>query len=148
MACAHGIDVKPFHDLDILDHTVQCDDIATVGIHLVAVGTFDIHGLAIDEELTVLDLYLTEADFLRDDLYNVTFTVFHDGFEGEEIRCLCCPTLHIAHHETSCTFRLATEVSGLLGYDRAIGIEQSVLHNGAAFDPSIDEQLAVFIVIL
>ena len=145
---AHGVDVEPLHDLDILKHALRCDNITTIRVHLVAVGTFDIYGLAIDEKLTVLDLYLAEAHLLRNDLHDVALTVFYKGLKGEEIRRLCRPLLHIAHHEACCALRAATEIGGLLGYDSAVGIEQTELYDGVAFDPSIDEQLTVLIIVL
>ena len=36
----HGVDVQLLHDLDVLNHAVHRDDVATVGIELVAVGTY------------------------------------------------------------------------------------------------------------
>ena len=40
VAGAHGIDVQLLHDLDVLDHALYRDDITTVGIELMTVGTF------------------------------------------------------------------------------------------------------------
>ena len=148
VAGAHGVDVEPFHDLDVLDHALRRDDVAAVGIHLVAVGTFDVHGLAVDEELGVLDLYLAEAYLLWDDLYDVAFAVFHDSLQGEEIGSLSRPFLHVAHHEAGCALRASAEVGCLPGYNAAVGIEQTELHDGVAFDPGVDEQLAVLVVVL
>ena len=77
----HRIDVQPFHDLDILNHAVEGDDISSVGIHFVAVSTLDEHGLSIDEQLTVFDFHLAETDFLRDDLHDIAAAVFDGGKE-------------------------------------------------------------------
>ena len=81
VAGTHCIDVQAFHDLNILDHAVERDDISAVGIHFVAVSTFDEHGLSVDEELTVLDFYLAESHFLRDDLHDIAAAVFDGGEE-------------------------------------------------------------------
>ena len=40
VAGAHGIDVQLLHDFDVLDHALYRDDITTVGIELMTVGTF------------------------------------------------------------------------------------------------------------
>ena len=61
VAGAHGIDVQLLHNLDVLDHALHRDDIATVGVEFVAVGTFYQDGLTVDEQLGILDLDVTEA---------------------------------------------------------------------------------------
>ena len=40
VAGAYGIDIQILHDLDVLNHALHGDDIATVGIELMTVGTF------------------------------------------------------------------------------------------------------------
>lgn len=110
MTRAHGIDVETFHDLDILQHALQGHHITTIGIHLVAVGTLDEHRLAVDEQLLVFDLHLAEAHLLWNDLHDVTLAVLHRGDERIEIRCLCRPLLHVAHHEAGCSLGATVEV--------------------------------------
>ena len=75
MAGAHGIDVKLLHDADILNHALYADDVAAIGVELMTVGTLDENRLAIDEQLSPLDLYMAEAHFLAHDFQNF-FTLF------------------------------------------------------------------------
>ena len=51
------------------------------------VGTFDIDRLSVDQQLGVLDLYLTETHLLGNDLITITH------HEGIEIGCLCRPLM-------------------------------------------------------
>lgn len=46
---------------DVLDHPFAAHHIAADGIHLVAVGALDQHGLPVHEQLCVPDLHGTEA---------------------------------------------------------------------------------------
>ena len=68
VAGAHGVDVQLLHDLDVLNHTLHGDDIAAVGIQLVAVGTLDENGLTVDQQLATLDFHLADADALANRL--------------------------------------------------------------------------------
>ena len=91
----NGIDIKTFHDLDILKHAFTGDDIAAVRIHLMTVGTLDIYRFAVNQQLGILDLHLTEAHLLSDHLTAVS------DCQRIEIRCLCCPlagVLHLQRH--------------------------------------------------
>ena len=61
VAGTHGVEVELLHDLDVLDHALPREYIATVGIQLVAVSTFEEYWLAIHQDLRVLQLDLAEA---------------------------------------------------------------------------------------
>ena len=71
VAGAYGIDVQALHNLDILNHALTRNNIATVGIEFVAVGTLDEHGLAVHQQLGILNLHAAEAHLLRDDLHGL-----------------------------------------------------------------------------
>ena len=62
MAGADGVDVVLLHHEDVLDHALDRDGLAAIGIDLVAVHAFDQDALAVDEQVAVLDLDLAEAD--------------------------------------------------------------------------------------
>ena len=47
VACAHGVEIVLLEDADVLDHPLFRDDISAVGVHFVAVGAFDKHGLSV-----------------------------------------------------------------------------------------------------
>ena len=47
VARAHGVEIVLLEDADVLDHPLFRDDIPAVGVHFVAVGAFDKHGLSV-----------------------------------------------------------------------------------------------------
>ena len=51
MTGANSVDVKTFHNLDILYHTLTCNEITTIWIHFVSVGTLEENGLSVDKYL-------------------------------------------------------------------------------------------------
>ena len=71
VAGAHGIDVELLHDTDILDHTLDANDIAPIGIEFVTVGTLDEDRLAIDEQLASTDLYVAEPHLLTHEFHHL-----------------------------------------------------------------------------
>ena len=76
VACAHGVEVKLFHQLDILKHALLAHHISAVGVELVAVGALYQHGLAVDEQLAVLYLHAAEAHIYR---YHLSLFPFGEG---------------------------------------------------------------------
>ena len=48
MARSNGIDVELLHDFNVLNHALGGHHIATIGIHLMSIGTLDEHRLAIN----------------------------------------------------------------------------------------------------
>ena len=82
MACSDGIDVQTFHDFDVLYHAFCAHNIASVGVHLMAVSSFDEDRLAVDQQLWILDFNLAEAHFLCDDLLYLALLVFHRSHKG------------------------------------------------------------------
>ncbi len=145
---AHCIDIQTLHNLNILYHAVDRDDISAVGIHLVAVCTLDEHRLSIDEKLAVLDFHLAEARFLRDDLHDIAPTVFNGGEERIQIRSLSRPFFHIGEHEAHCALLAFCELTGGLGDNEMILVEQLEVYCWATFDADTYEQHTVVIVIL
>ena len=71
VAGTYGVDVQALHDLDVLNHALAAHHVATVGIQLVAVGTLEEYGLAVHQQLGILDLHAAEAHLLRDDLHGL-----------------------------------------------------------------------------
>ena len=85
VAGTHRIEVELLHDLDVLLHTGAGDYVTSVRIQLVAVGALDEDGLAVDEQLGVLDLDLAETDVHGDRLAR------GGRLEGIEVRGLGRP---------------------------------------------------------
>ena len=61
-----------------------------------AVGTLYEHGLSVDEQLGVLDLYLAEAH-LHGHRLHVLVVLLHRCHEGVEVWCFRCPLLRVLH---------------------------------------------------
>jgi len=86
VARTYSIHVQLLHHLDVFNHTLHADDVAVVGIELVAVGALDEDGLSVDEHLTVLDFNAAETDGLRDDFDDVALLVLEGDGECVEVR--------------------------------------------------------------
>ena len=95
----HGVHVQLLHNLDVLNHAFHADDVAVVGIQLVAVGALDEDGLAVDEHLSALDLDASESHTLADGFDDVAFLVLQGEGEGVEVRYLCAPYLDAGNGE-------------------------------------------------
>ena len=65
---ANSVHVQLLHHLNVLNHTVHTYHITTIRIQFVAVHTLDEDGLAIHEQLLILDFHFAETDALRDAL--------------------------------------------------------------------------------
>ena len=93
VAGAHGIQVELLHHLNILNHAFARNDVTTVRIHLVAVGSLEENGLAVDKYLTSFQLYLSEAH-----LYGNHFTAaLQSGTQGIQVRRFRRPLMRILH---------------------------------------------------
>ena len=53
MAGTHGVDVHLLHLLDVLEHALTTDDVTSVGVHFVAIDTFDEDRFAVDQKLSI-----------------------------------------------------------------------------------------------
>ena len=53
MAGTYGVDVHLLHLLDVLQHALTTDDVASVGIHLMTIHTLDEDGFAVDHKLGI-----------------------------------------------------------------------------------------------
>ena len=51
MTRSDGIDVQTFHDFDVLYHAFGAHNVASIGVHLVAVGSFDEYRLTVNQQL-------------------------------------------------------------------------------------------------
>ena len=91
MAGAHGVDVVLLHHQDVLDHALDRDRLAAVGIDLVAVDALEEDALAVDEQVAVPDLDLAEADVDRDDLQDRSARVLEREEQLVEVRRLGRP---------------------------------------------------------
>ena len=97
VTCAHGIDVQPLHQLDILKHSLTCNNIATVWVHLMTVDSLEENRLTIDQHLRVFDFNLAETNFERDCFNSLTrLGIFNIHIEIIKIRSLCCPLLWVS----------------------------------------------------
>jgi len=65
---AHGVDVELLHQLHVPLHQLPGDRASACVIVLVPVDPGDQHGLAVDEQLTVANLDVPEAERRRDGL--------------------------------------------------------------------------------
>ena len=146
VACAHGIDVEPLHQLDILYHALAAHIVAPVGVHLVAVGSLEEYRLAVDEHLRVLDFYLPESHLLRNHLHH-TVTLLDSSHESEEIGSLSRPPLHIAHREANIAEAVFLKVGRSLGHRHAIGVEQLQVHHRASLHVHLHLQRTVLVAI-
>ena len=141
---AHGIDIETLHQLNILKHTLTGYDIAAIGIHLMTVGTFYIYSLAVDQQLRVLDLHLTEAHLLTCDLTTIRY------HQGIEVRGLCRPflgTLHMERHAALSGLCSLPYADCLRSDFPARGIEESEMCVRLTDSPYPDGKGTVLIVI-
>ena len=68
----NGVDIQILHNLDILNHALNGNNVSTIGIEFMTVGTLDKDRLTVDQQLTALDLYVTETHLLTDSLQQLT----------------------------------------------------------------------------
>ena len=93
VAGAYGVHVQLLHNLDVLNHAFYADDVAAVGVELVAVGTLDEDGLAVDQKLAAFNLDVAEAYALRGGFDDVAFLVLEGQGEGVEVGDFSAPSL-------------------------------------------------------
>ena len=99
MASAYSIHIELLHDADVLYHAVDADNVAAVGIKLMAVSTLDQDGLTIDKYLSALNLYVAEADALAYGLNDVAALVLEGEGGGVEVGQFSTPGLSVGHGE-------------------------------------------------
>ena len=128
VAGAHGVDIEPLHDLDVLQHTFARDDVASIGIHLVPVGTLDEHGLSVDKQLLVFDLHLAESHALRDGSHHVASLVLHGCHKGVEIGSLGGPCFHVLDIEAHFNLLVAFERGLRFSYSNAVLVVERIFH--------------------
>ena len=64
----YGIDVQLLHNLDVLNHAVHTYDVTTIRIQFVTVGTLNQDSLAVNQQLSALNLNVAETNLLLDHL--------------------------------------------------------------------------------
>ena len=137
VAGADGVDVELLHQPDVLNHAVDADHVAAVGVELVAVGALDEHGLAVDQQLRVADLDLAESDIYRDDFDNPP-AVGEGGREGVEIGRLGRPLERVADVEHG-----DGRLGDSLGHDTAGSVGQLEVYGAAALGLEADGERGV-----
>ena len=143
---AHGIDVELLHNLDVLYHPLTTHDVATVWIHLVSVGAFDINRLPINQQLTVPNLHFPEPHLLRNHLYHLS-ALLHCGDEGEQIGCLGGPWFHVLDVESHVTVTLSLEVHAVLAHGDAVSVQQVEVYRGTSLHVQVYRQHSVLVVV-
>ena len=126
VAGTHGIDVQFLHDADILQHPLAADDIAAVGVHLMAVGTLDEDGLAVEQDLCILDFYVAEAHALAYAL-DYALGIGQGDAEGVEVGGLGCPGLHVVYVRGEGSLGGGQFLTLLPNYG-ALGVRQGKFH--------------------
>ena len=98
VAGSHGVDVEPLHNLQILYHPLPAHHIASVGIHLMPVGTLYIDGLTVHEQLSVAYLHAAESHPLPHHLDGgIRCLVVDFCHKGVQIGSLGSPFLYERH---------------------------------------------------
>ena len=143
---AHGIDVELLHNLDVLYHPFTAHDVATVWIHLVSVGSFDINRLPIDQQLTVLNLHFPEPHLLRNHLNDLS-ALLHCGDKGEEIGCLGGPWFHVLDVESHVAVALPLEFHAVLAHGDAVSVQQVEVYRGTSLHVQVYRQHTVLVVV-
>ncbi len=96
VACAHGVDVVLFHQADIAHYSGGVHDVAVGGVMFVQVDAVHFDGLSVDEELSVFDFHLAEAD-----VGDGSFTVAERDNKAVEVGGLGAPGLHFSYGSAS-----------------------------------------------
>ena len=96
MTSTYGIDIELLHNPDILQHTLPRNNITSVRIHFVPVGSLEQDWLSVYQYLGVFQFDLAETDFHRNNLSRVT-AVFQSGDQCVENRSFGSPFLRIAY---------------------------------------------------
>ena len=92
MCRADGIDVCAFHESEVLKHALFAHHVCRVGVVFYPVDTAEAHGFAVDKELSVVYLHLSEAYFLFYLLYRCAGGIVQREAEGVEDWRLGCPS--------------------------------------------------------
>ena len=97
VAGTHGIEIKVFHQTDVLLHTLAGHNIARQRVEFVAIDTLNKNRLSVEEQLRTYDLHMTEADILPHDLDRLTRGSSVREVERIEVRLLCRPGLYAGY---------------------------------------------------
>ena len=130
VASAHSIDVQLFHPLHILLHAVTRNHIPPIGIHLVAVGAFNQHRLAIHQELSIFNLHLAETDLHRNHLQHPV-VLFRDSLQRVKHWRFGTPFGRIGHIKNNVLLARTRKI--LSHHNLLLRIEQLKLHIHFAF---------------
>ncbi len=144
VACAHGVEVKLFHQLDILKHALLAHHISAVGVELVAVGALYQHGLAVDEQLAVLYLHAAEAHIYR---YHLSFFPFGEcSPQGVQVGSLGSPFLRSGY--VKCLYYIPFGIFDYVGgHGLAGSVDEVECQFARAFHFSCDGKASVGIAV-
>ena len=111
MAGADGIDVETLHYLYVLNHAFHAHNIASVGVKFVSVNSFYQHWLAIDQQLTTLNLDVAETNHLFHHIQSLAAALQSDE-QRVQIGSLRRPRLSTFHRQRSFSRRSVHAVCG------------------------------------
>mmetsp|Transcript_50598 Transcript_50598/g.134686 ORF Transcript_50598/g.134686 Transcript_50598/m.134686 type:complete len:414 (+) Transcript_50598:462-1703(+) len=103
VGATNSIEVKLFHESDVLQHRLSIDDVSVVAVMLVTIDTLEGDLLAIDEEPSLSNLHRSETHAKLQALHLGRILVAEGTDERVESRHLGTPRLHMVHsNRTSC----------------------------------------------
>ena len=97
VATAHSINIEALHQEDVFEHERGADRAPRVGVVLMAIHPFDLHGHAIDRKDPAFPLDLAKAKAGGGGLLYLPVFVFERDHHGVEIRGLSGPLLRALH---------------------------------------------------
>ena len=143
MAGTYCIDIKLFHNFDILYHTFEGNDITTVRVHFMTVGSFKEYWLAVDEYLSACQFDLAETYLDRDHFSNGT-SIFQSSGQCVEVGCFSSPFGGIGHVDSRVQFAGTFQIG--CGYTFSLCVCQVKSYSAAAFH--VDSYVQCTILIL
>ena len=99
VAGTYRVDIKLFHHLDVLYHTFEGNDIATVRVHFMTIGSFEEYRLSVDEYLSAFQFDFTETYLDGNHFCNVV-PVFQSGGQCVEVGCFSSPFCGVGYVES------------------------------------------------
>ena len=111
----HSIDIQPFHQFNVLKHTLTCHNITTVWVHLMTVSSLEENRLTIDQYLCILYFNLAETNLEWDSLDSLArLSILYINIEVIEVRSLSRPLLRVSKfHKSLCLSCLISCDDGL-----------------------------------
>src|SRR6185503_920708 len=95
MTSADCIEVELLHQFDLGAHVLFRERASTFGMVFMAVDAAQHEAFAVEQDNTVLDLYLTKADSATLEIHSRSLGVFERQNEAIQVRCFRRPFLRI-----------------------------------------------------